>query len=157
MTKQTVETLMDFVDWTDQFDGRTVGQAIEWLSKIPKDFVMKVDSDYGGSEYGEIYEVREETDEEYSARVAKECQDEEDRWAAKRKAEEQLAERMMLIAAKDVAFKAYMEKHKDNPNIGDLSNLFMAAMSLTKAGVQGSALAPLLACMERLEKEGGTA
>lgn len=153
MTKKTLKTEIDAPCWIEGFDGRTVGEAITALQELDPSYIMKVDYGYDSTDTGNFFEVREETDTEYTARrLAEEVASERQR-EAERKAQEQLTERMMLIAAKDVAFKAYMEKHKDNPNIGDLSNLFMAAVALGKAGHDSRVVGPLLECMERLEKQ----
>lgn len=157
MTKQTIRTQLNVEDWIQGLDGKTIREAIGYLSQYDYDVVLNEEHDYDGGSYGYLYTVREETEEEYSARLAQEDEEQRQREEAERKAQEQLTERMMLIAAKDVAFKAYMEKHKDNPNIGDLGNLFMSVMSLTKAGARANAMGPVLECMERLEREGGTA
>lgn len=157
MTKQIVRIEIDAPCWIEGFDGRTVGEAITALQELDPSYVMEVDYGYDSSDTGNFFEVHEESDEEYFARLAQEAEEERQRAEAERKAQEQLTERMMLIAAKDVAFAAYLEKHKDNPNIGDLSNLFMSVMQFMNRGIAGAAAQPLLEVMERLEKKGGTA
>lgn len=156
MTKQTIGTRLD-VDWIDALAGKTIREAVGYLSQYDYDAGLGYSTDFDDQPYGYLYTEREETDEEYAARLAQEAEEERQREEDERKAQEQLTERMMLIADKDVAFAAYMEKHKDNPNIGDLSNLFMAAMSLGKERHGASVVGPMLECMERLEKEGETA
>lgn len=157
MTKKIIRARVDEPCWVHSFDGKTVEEAIAFLQCLDPALEMELDYGYEGIDRGDLYSVREETDEEYAERLAKEAEEIRKQEEADKLAEQQLLQRLMLEASKDLAFKTYMEKHNGNHHIGDLSNLFIAVMQCLKSGADKRAVQPMLDVMERLEKEGGTA
>jgi len=149
MKLQIRETLD--INWTDALDGSTKAAAIAWLqSNVPDGATLDLEYDYE-SIYGCAYYIRDETDAEEEARLAKERAEVNERLARERLLLESNIERMERIKGEDLALYIYLTKHKGNPNIGDLENLFKTAMVLERDGKVGTASNLLWECMARLE------
>ena len=145
--KQQIKEYL-YIDWVRELDGLTVPEAITWLlENTPVGCTL--DSDYCDNSY--LITTRCETDEEEAARIAEEEQFQKDRdIKAKLKAQSD-AERMERLRVEDVVLHSYLVKHKGNPHIGDMENLFRAMIMLEREGQQGEAMAGLKECLKRLE------
>lgn len=161
MTKLTIVEELPDSDWIEALEDCTVQEAIWWLQEQHTKAILSVEYyGYDGGKSGVLTFQRPETDEEEATREnaaaiaeAKKLADK----AAQQKAREAYEESLLQSkVAMDVAVWAYLEKHKDNPNKGDLSNLYRALINLEKAGHGPNSLAAkgICECMERLENYG---
>lgn len=156
MAKKTIHTQLDVESWIDGLDGKTIREAIEYLSQYDYDVVMDQAQDYDYS-MGYLYTERLETDEEEQAREIAEAEKLEKRIKqdrdAKEYSEQKQAERLQSKLALDIALYAYLEKHKNNPRKEDLGNLFLALVNLEKDGhnSSGAAMRQIKECMDNLE------
>lgn len=131
------------LNWTEALEDKVKLEAIEWLQEnIPDGAIL--DLEYCGDNrgtYGIAYIMREETDAEEYKRTTRELL-----WR------ESNIERMERIQGEELVLQTYLTEHKDNPNIGDLENLFRATMNLERTGETGAASKALRECVARLEK-----
>ena len=154
MTKQQIRVVLPDSDWIEKLEGCTSSEALCYINSVPSNITFDTDyCGYGCSYmYGELSYMREETDEEYSARLAKEAQSQREREARMRLEQENQAEKMARYALQEVALHAYLKQHEGNPQSGDLENLFRMVQNLEAAGSAASSVAALKECMAGIEK-----
>lgn len=155
MTKKIIRTKVEEACWVHSLDGSTVEEAIIFLQRLDPDLEMELDYGYEGIDRGDLYDVREETDEEHVKRLEREAYEaaEEVRKAEvrERQRQEDFEKKQAQLKLQNLALHAYLEKHKGNPAIGDLENLFLAMMNLERAGHGEKSTQALREMMERLE------
>lgn len=153
MTKEIIRTKVEEPCWVHALDGSTIGEAIIFLQTLDPSLEMELDYGYEGIDRGDLYAKREETDEEYSERLEAEEEAERKCEEYKQLVQERLDERLIMLKSKDAALAGYLEKHRDNPAIGDLENLFTAVVNLARSGASATVTGPLLECMANLESK----
>ena len=75
MTKKKIRVKVNGNDWMSDLRDMSVISAIEYLQELPENAVLAWDFGYELSTYGRFEIEREETDEEYGKRVARESAD----------------------------------------------------------------------------------
>jgi hypothetical protein len=148
MAKQKVKEYTD-EDWIEKLDGMCRQEAIDYLMTLPGNCYLE---DLGHYDYGhgEIYVLRDETDEEESTREAEELAEKVKQEARKQLAQETAAEHLARLQDKENALFVYLKQHENNPQRNDLENLFRTVMNLEEQGII-SATIPLKECMKRIE------
>lgn len=155
MTKQQIREVLPNSDWIDKLQYATRAEALAYIETLPDYVTFEIDY-YGydcESAYGELSYTREETDEEYSTRLAKEVQEQLEREARQRITQENQAEKMARYAVEQVALHAYLSQHEGNPQINDLENLFRSVQNLEAVGKAESSLKALRECMKAIEEK----
>ena len=148
MTKQTIRQDLH-INWIAAISDKSCEEAVQWLAQnVPANAVLEVMCEYEYV-YGVAYIAREETSEEYDERISDEEAREAKREEARVNAAMLLQNKIAILKSQDIALSSYLEKHKNNPGIGDLENLYIA---LTQAPFHGNiAVQELKDCMKRLE------
>lgn len=149
MTKKQIEECID-EDWVEAFDGLSPDEVAMWIEKnVPEGYYLDL---YYGYEYqhGQLKRTREETDEEYAERLALEKKAQEDREAERVRQAYLLQNKIAVLKGMDTALASYLEKHKNNPHIGDMENLFTA---IARSTVLGENKGPVVQEMEDILKE----
>lgn len=151
MTKKNIEEFI-YKDWIEDFDGQDFHYVQMWLNEnLPDGYFLDVHHDYDYT-VGRLMRVREENDEEYAERLFKEQVAENEREQFKLLEALYLKHKIVLLKAKDIVLSDYLQKHKDNPNIGDMENLFTALAQTQLSGKSDSQVVRQLEeCLERLE------
>lgn len=147
MTKKQIRTDIE-KDWISEMDGLTKREAVEYLECLPEGVVLDVVHDYG-YKYGQLYTLREETDEEEAAREDSDriTQENYNRLAQEQRDRE--AARRAFSYAGDKVLSEYNEKHKDNPKVGDMCNLYKMILNLE---IEGKSVTVLRECLDVLER-----
>ncbi len=152
MTKQQITETKE-VDWIEALTGVSPTEASRWLyENIPTDYVLSVDYDYE-SMHGTVELTREETDEEEAARGLAEAEKVRAWEIREHNRLQTLDNKIIYTRATDIVLSEYLEKHRDNPRIGDLENLFRAMMNLSHLGVEQTQIDLLKDCMRGIENE----
>lgn len=156
MSKKNVVDTIKW-NWVSELNGLSAEDASTKLkAHVPSDFSLKLENDYDYS-YGVLVRVREETDAEYSARVQLEKVTEDEREQERIREALYLQNKIALLKSQDIALSAYLEKHKDNPKIGDMENLFTALAQVQMSGkADGQVVEQLKECLAKLERLDGT-
>lgn len=153
MSKQQVRVQLD-VDWIMSLEDKNAKEAVQWLEDyVPDGYILE--SSYNGYDdacRGVLASTREETDEEYEARIAKERALEAEKQYRKRLLEENQAEKMERYKIEDMALHNYLSKFPGNPHLNDLENLFRTTAQLEAQGKSGVILDNLKECIARLER-----
>ncbi len=152
MIKKIIEEIVA-INWQEELEDKSVEDAIQWLSVYTgKGYLMGRDYyGYDGGSYGNFITQREETDEEYSARLVEEQAKADAKEAEQVRQAYLLQNKINILKGQDLALSTYLEKHKDNPRIGDLENLFMALAQANMSGATGAFVQQLQDCMTALE------
>lgn len=150
MTKHIVKTRLD-INWVSGIEDKTKEEALSWIEEwIPTGAILEVDHGYDYS-YGETYIHREETDAEYAKRLVEEAEAISKQELREIQAALTLQNKIAILRAQDLSLANYLEKHKDNPNIGDLENLYITLHQVMVQGSDNAVIQSLKECMEHLE------
>ena len=148
MTKKQIRTDIE-KDWIEDMEGLTKGEAIEYLECLPEGVVLDVDYRYN-EKCGVLFILREETDEEETAREADEKERQENYERALQIKRDREATQRALTYASCKVLSEYNEKHKDNPKVGDMCNLYKMILDLE---IKGKSVTILRECLDALERE----
>lgn len=148
MTKKQIREEIE-TNWIYDMEDMSKEAACEYIKSLPEGVFLEIRQDYE-STYGRLYTLREETDEEETAREAEEKarQDARGRWLQEEKNRE--ATRRALSYSGDKVMAEYNEKHKDNPRVGDMCNLYKMILNLE---IEGKSVDVLRECLNALERE----
>lgn len=157
--KQTIKEEVKDSNWIDRLEDCTVAQAIEILKEFDDDQILEADYyGYDGGKFGVIYTERLETDAEEKARLDKAAKEQAERdyqleWTRLRR-EREAQDLLSSQKIEDLALAEYLKRHKDNPNIDDMNNLFRVLIRAERDGhpKNGAAQSELRAVLERLER-----
>ena len=154
MAKKKIRTNLD-IDWMEALDGLTAEKAIEYLAKLPGCVELDSDGDYDRT-YGVVFDVRYETDHEEAVRMAEESVERARlrKLAAERKKrnDERFDAKLERLKGGSDGLYRYLSKHKGNPQIGDLENLWLSLKSLQESPGSLTAQSNLTECLIELEK-----
>ena len=148
MTKKQITEVIE-KDWIADMEDLSKEAACRYIESLPSGVFLDIVHDYDLT-YGQLYTLREETDEEEAAREAEEKarQDARERYLQEEKNRE--AARRTLSYSSDKVMAEYNEKHKDNPRVGDMCNLYKMILNLE---IEGKSVDVLRECLDALEGE----
>lgn len=150
MTKHIVKTRLD-INWVSGIEDKTKEEALSWIEEwLPVGAILEVCNGYDYP-YGETYIHREETDAEYAKRLVEEAEAIRKQELREIQAALTLQNKIAILRAQDLSLANYLEKHKDNPNIGDLENLYITLHQVMVQGSDNAVIQSLKECMEHLE------
>ena len=154
MTKKQITEVIE-ADWIVDMEGLSKEEACRYVESLPSGVFLDIVHDYDLT-YGQLYTLREETDEEETAREAEEKRVEQAKRARdelRLQTEEERVSKLLLLralsSAGDKVMAEYNEKHKGNPRVGDMCNLYKMILNLE---IEGKSVTVLRECLDALER-----
>lgn len=151
MSKKLIHEYLE-VDWIGALEGKSAEDVVKWLGTcVPEGYNLCIDYSRYDGDYAVLETHREETDEEYSTRIYEEQEATRKHELREVQAALSLQNKIAILRGQDLSLANYLEKHKDNPRIGDLENLYITLHQALTHGSNNQVINSLKECMEMLE------